>query len=150
MHACCIAKQGTIRNTVSLCTSMRHCFEFVYKSRFVSVHSNHCRAMGCRIEILGEMDVARVEPNQPGQGDPHCTRQLVRTTPASGGHQLPGCGSRSASKPVAVGDVHQARIRSGVGGWRVTHDEHKRGISDALCLHFVATYISQCICISVL
>ena len=57
--------------------------------------------------ILGEMDVALVKQNQSGQGDPPA-HGLVRTPPVSGGHQLPGGDSGSASYPVD--DVHQVRI----------------------------------------
>ena len=41
-----------------------------------------------------------------------CAMQLVRTPPASGGHQLPGR-LRPASYPVD--DVHQAQIAEDVG-----------------------------------
>ena len=50
--------------------------------------------MGYRIgevaAVLGEMDVARGK--RPGQDTSQRTRRLVRTTPASGGHQLLGVG----------------------------------------------------------
>ena len=71
--------------------------------------------------VLGEMDVAQVKPSQTSQGDPHCTRELVRTPPVSGGHQLSGGDSRSIS--CLVDDVHQARSTKSVGDG----DEPRRG-----------------------
>ena len=69
----------------------------------LSVHSDHCRAMGYRIwrvtVDLEEMDVARVKP-KPRPGWTHL--------PAGGSRQLSGGQLDVGSVPVDV--VHQARI----------------------------------------
>ena len=82
---------------------------------------NLAHAVWCRVG--GDIDpgrnergasLARVNPQRKG---------LVRTQPATGGHQLQGADSRSASFPVY--DVNQDRITEGVGGWGMTRWEDK-------------------------
>ena len=72
--------------------------------------------------VLGEMEANRVSPYQSGRVEtpaylawfaPH------RWSPDS------GVDSRSASYPGD--DVHQARMTEGVGGWRMTCGEDRRG-----------------------
>ena len=57
--------------------------------------------------VLGEMDVALVNPRRFGQGPP-IVLGLVPTSPVNGGHPMPGGDSRSASYPAD--DFHQAWI----------------------------------------
>ena len=57
--------------------------------------------------VLGEMDVAWVNPYRSDKGSPSALG-LVRTPTVSGGHPIPGGDTRSATYPVD--DVHQARI----------------------------------------
>ena len=83
------------------------------------VYSDHCRAMGYRIRaavrvILGEMDVALVNPYRFGQGQPPVHSALFNPPPpANGGHPIPVDDTRSAAYPVD--DVHQALITYGMG-----------------------------------
>ena len=75
--------------------------------------------------VLGEMDVARVNLYLPFWPRPAPSALgLVPTPPANAGHPIPGGDSRSASH--RVGDVHQARMTKGVGGWGMTFRETKR------------------------
>ena len=68
--------------------------------------------MGGRVRevtvVLGQMDVA--QQNYPSQEVSYqCTKQLGRIPPAGGGRQLPGA-TQVRLCPVAVDDIHQARI----------------------------------------
>ena len=62
--------------------------------------------------VLGEMDMARVHPYRSDQVS-RSAHGLVRTTAASGGHPVPGAGTRSVTYPLD--DVHRAWITYGVG-----------------------------------
>ena len=75
--------------------------------------------MGCRIGGVGDMDSGPVRNGSSPDGNLPvrallCEKYLGRTPPASGGHQLPGGDSGSATCPV---DVHLAQITEGVLGW---------------------------------
>ena len=60
----------------------------------LSVCSDHRRAMRCRTRegtvVLGEMDVARVNPYRYGQGQPPSALDPVSAPPANGDHPIPG------------------------------------------------------------
>ena len=55
-------------------TSISSAAYFLCWIKVLSAHSSHCRAVGCRMGggavILGEMDVARVNPYRSGQSEP--------------------------------------------------------------------------------
>ena len=66
--------------------------------------------------VLGEMDVARVNPYRFDQGQPPSALGLVPTPPANDGHPFPGEGEGdSSSATYPVDDVHQARLRRALG-----------------------------------
>ena len=71
--------------------------------------------MGCKIGgkgggtvVLGEMDVARVKPNQPSKGDLAVHKATGSHPTSQGRPPTSGGESRSASYPVD--DVHLNRI----------------------------------------
>ena len=74
--------------------------------------------------ILGEMDVARVNPYRSGQGEPpiHIAWFAPHRPPAVTHSGVVG-DLKSASFPVD--DAHQARIADGVEGWGMTAEEDK-------------------------
>ena len=91
-------------------------FSFLLGIASLSAHSDHCRVMGCKAWRRDNAPPGR-NGRRPGESKPmakvipRCV-SLVRTPPASSGHQLPGGDSRWAS--ILVDDVHQARITKGV------------------------------------
>ena len=80
--------------------------------------------------ILGEMDVARVNPCRFGQGQPPMYSVWLGSNPASQ-RRSANPGDRIArSVTCPVNDVHQVRIMNGVGGWGMTCRGDKIGIGD--------------------
>ena len=74
--------------------------------------------------VLGEMDVARVNPYRFGRDQrPAQLAWSQPRAPVNGGHQSVG-ESRSVSHPVD--DVYQSRMTNGVGGWEMTFGEDKK------------------------
>ena len=66
--------------------------------------------------VPGERDVTRVNPYRSGIS-------LVRTLSSSGGYQVSGGDSRSASFPAD--DIHQVRITEGDGGMTLGEDKQR-------------------------
>ena len=83
--------------------------------------------------VLGEMDVARMNPYRSGQGEPPVHMAWFASPPASGSHPIPGAGGDSRSAFFPVDDIHQARITEGLGGWRKQIERINSGIGCQLC-----------------
>ena len=60
--------------------------------------------------VLGEMDVARVNPHWSGQGEPPLQLACFTTRQASSSHPTPGGGGDTRCPSYSVDDVHQARM----------------------------------------
>ena len=91
-------------------------------------HSDHCRAVGSRVwDDIGPWSSGR-HPGEPipvRAGSVPKAHGLVRTTPASSGHLIPGCDTRSANYPVD--DVSQAWITlHGASGLGMAFGEDKK------------------------
>ena len=79
-----------------------------------------------RTVILGEMGVARVNPQQPGQSEPLLPSACFSPNRPAAVTQCRGGGDDSRSPSYAVDDVHQARLTKGVGEWGMTFGEDKK------------------------